>query len=128
MRKIKFRAWDANYKKMFYAGDNSTFADTTGRLLDSFPDEHLMQFIGLKDKNGKEIYEGDVVHIGFKKDFETGTVLFQNGSYLVDCNHPGKTVLGRGSENYCEIIGNRYEHPELISTSSPSEPSASDTK
>ncbi|UED77968.1 YopX family protein [Brevibacillus sp. DP1.3A] len=77
----------------------------------------LLQYTGLRDKNGKEIYEGDVIHV---PDHDwNGYVMFTG-----DCQYAlkGKTVLGNDGYllftqiylNKCEVIGNIYENPELL--------------
>lgn len=97
-REIKFRFWNPNIKTLTEAG-------TLQRMLKfeaEFPDRWdgnivFMQFTGLFDKNGKEIYEGDITLLG---DI-TRVVEFKDGSFI-------------GWHNECEIIGNIYENPNLI--------------
>lgn len=114
MREIKFRAWDKVNKKMLHEGDreldryalsfdfqiveasdtNLVMADdTTARL-------NLMQYTGLKDKNGKEIYEGDIVSSDGKK-YE---VRWLDSSARFN-------LYADGSE---EVIGNIYENPDIL--------------
>ena len=129
MREIKFRAWDTARKEMltmdyptYSAGpdadpmicdlqwffeclesEGSMFDDENGRYL-------LMQFTGLKDKNGKEIYEGDVLRSS--DGTVKGQVLFVAGGFEVS----SITTPGYFSDFYYmdEVIGNIYENPELI--------------
>ena len=68
----------------------------------------LMQFTGLLDKNGKDIYEGDI--LSFNSRPPVGSVSFHSGSYWV-----ADAVLGRASVQG-EVIGNIYENPELLKT------------
>ncbi|EJL29971.1 YopX family protein [Brevibacillus sp. BC25] len=131
-RVVKFRAWDPDREKMMHPmvlnwwQDEGTLAfrsefidkeephECTSKYLDEV---NLLQYTGLRDKNGKEIYEGDIVHV---PDHDwNGYVMFTG-----DCQYAlkGKTVLGNDGYllftqiyiNKCEVIGNIYENPELL--------------
>lgn len=112
MREIKFRAWDG--KRML---DNPTFEffnhGRDGRavmMADENENVEIMQYTGLKDKNGKEIYEGDVVE--GQKDFYPRSVIgFEDGSFVIK-----QTPLAKWKVSHFElkVIGNIYESPELI--------------
>lgn len=73
---------------------------------------HLMQYTGLKDKNGKEIYEGDVVkaeeYVGFKN--LTAEVIYNRGRFSLNTGTIPEDLI----PELCEIIGNIYENPELL--------------
>ena len=119
-REIKFRAWDKGKKRMTYSDDEGV---SVGGLLtgyEDYPEEvTLMQYTGLKDKNGKEIYEGDIV--AFWKEYPL-VVSFNDDNYggvwgwnllqadgTAECYYYGLSP----NENY-EVIGNIYENPELV--------------
>ena len=92
MRPIKFRAWDKINKKMFRLSHNPISELSKA----SIP---IMQFTGLKDKNGKEIYEGDIMK---NYDYHFFVVEWNKKNARWD------NCFGR------EVIGNIYENPELI--------------
>ena len=98
----------------------------TGDYVDSYEIDGntLGEFTGLKDKNGKEIYEGDIVLVGETyvgdyryEDFE-GVVEFDEGQYFVDCKYSkdmgceldNATIRNQG----LEVIGNIYQNPDLL--------------
>lgn len=100
MREIKFRAWDRKTKTMFGGVNNISPRE----------DYELMQFTGLKDKNGKEIYEGDVLRFLDKQIYEK--VLFKNGMFVREWAEQ-ENPLYLGLDHF-EIIGNIWENPELL--------------
>ena len=148
MREIKFRAWHKGQKKMFTA----LYLDFNGHVgiwnyeeteidFDFFPFLVLMQYTGLKDKNGVEIYEGDILLV---EDEYTDRILddgsgprepwnhlapvgFQDGSFGITISEPGDGYSRKGfwpferilndigdTPEEMEIIGNIYENKELL--------------
>jgi len=141
-REIKFRAWDKTIKQMLF-GSTSMVIRFSGQVTDgsSTPDVALMQYTGLKDKNGVDIYEGDFLLI---PDSETEPILDDGSGPTYDINHvlpvefadgsfgvrvenggndfkPGWNPFGvviryNGMEPHeFEVVGNVYENPELLS-------------
>ena len=129
MREIKFRAWDKKEKKIvpvravYFKDDRDKFKGSVIVSLEENHDNHdninnfeLMQFTGLKDKNGKEIYEGDIV--ANKRDWGIviGQVMFYEGSFdIFDKEECYFNSLDQENRNgRIEVIGNVYENPELL--------------
>lgn len=129
MREIKFRAWDKNTDTLVNVKtldiDNNgvgCVVDFDGINLDRSECE-LMQYTGLKDKNGVEIYEGDVVKITdckYGNKFR-GEISFKNGSYVVESNI---ATHYRFIDYHIEVIGNIYENPELLETNMTDSPAS----
>ena len=123
MREIKFRAWDrfkqrwSNYKindGTVYFMDKNTGV-WYGSYNKRYKDFNLMQCTGLKDKNNKEIYEGDILlDRNNKKPYK---VIFKNGSFRAEFEGDFEEysfdlidVVAQG----CEVVGNIYENAELL--------------
>lgn len=116
MREIKFRAWDRFNKQMRTDMRSNKFKHLFNLAIEygsDFLDGHLMQYTGLKDKNGAEIYEGDIVKA---KGEYPAIIEFSFGSFCI--NHIGfagkwTSIRDVATDRY-EVIGNIYENPELL--------------
>lgn len=146
MRKIKFRAWEKSVRGLDAGGmmwqSDETFKDYVvgfdgsvyekfkdsfaGKSFDNYRDVSdkfiLMQYTGLKDKNGREIYEGDVVQVNKTKGDpfagNKGVVEFnpEIGCFEVRATPTAASVLYAYESilKDCKVIGNIYEDPELL--------------
>ncbi len=125
MREIKFRAWDKEEKKLSYVSeiywssseiciwreknDDYELLPWDDRLI-------LMQYTGIKDKNGKEIFEGDIVRFGNHTNI-IAPVVYEGSMFLPDDKYTkGKMTssLGFYAESELEVLGNIYENPDLL--------------
>ena len=105
MREIKYRVWDRELKKMIQVTNVDLEAGSDYFTSDRYV---VMQYIGSKDKNGKEIYEGDIVTNEYNNNLEV--------KYDIDCAcfEPfGNDRYSKVAKNV-EVIGNIYENPNLI--------------
>lgn len=120
MREIKFRAWDSNANEMYQdVGTLPMSADHYSRIAgDGLAYRHdnpkieLMQYTGLKDRNGVEIYEGDFgTGIDRNGNPFSGVVFWKDGGFRIK-THDSKH--GEPLFFFKEVIGNIYENPELL--------------
>lgn len=118
MREIKFRAWDKINKEMFNVEsinfqERRVYRDVVSYR--DFNDIELIQYTGLKDKNEKEIYEGDILSNGNNE--KPYKVIFENGSYRAefegDFDEYSFDLIDIVAQG-CEVVGNIYENPELM--------------
>ncbi|WP_429726201.1 YopX family protein [Bacillus paralicheniformis] len=132
MREIKFQAWDLDAEQMYnWESVKQLFHEHL-----EHPRVKVRQYTGLKDKNGREIYEGDVIHCvhwffdgNEIEEHFTASVGFRDGSFTLEninsryysdytAEENGKGICWIGDINYCEedyeVIGDVYRNPELL--------------
>jgi uncharacterized phage protein (TIGR01671 family) len=130
MREIKFRAfWNKKMHQVesVLSGGRCALLTTgqTHRNVCVDNNMALMQYTGLKDKNGKEIYEGDICKIvvdDTTDDYSISTVKFHDGAFTVDADFGEYDTSAIGwaitdCENgggYIQVLGNIHENPELM--------------
>lgn len=131
MRDIKFRAWDGKtITKEFTLYSDGSVASRIGAFLTKKP-LVIMQFTGLHDKNGKEIFESDIVRykaggscvskmMGGSGKFEQNYWI-KVVEFFIQWNGPHLHPFQLSSTNHnvfspkeCEVLGNIYENPDLI--------------
>jgi len=120
MREIKFRAWNPMGRVMTGGLHINTLLLTCDLQDEVYKTIIWLQYTGLKDRNGKEIYEGDVVDILLRfsdcESFEMAVIEFKSGAFWFDAKRVGYVDCNwhHYNESDREVIGNIYSNPELL--------------
>jgi len=114
MRDIRFRAWDMEDKRMVLWDE---IADDWGTCI-FFNESWLipMQFTGLHDKNGKEIWEGDILSF---VPIDSKKFNHPYRPFIVEWREKGARFTEWSPRDTVEVIGNIYEHPGLLQGDTP---------
>lgn len=129
---MKFRAWDKKHSEMikvvsinfdenFIRGLTEVESDSDLDIESSynFEDVELMQSTGLKDKNGVEIFEGNIVRIKSSDGVDyKAVIIFKDGGFCavdgIEDNYSTRRYQLHKGDFELEVIGNKYEHPHLL--------------
>ena len=129
MRDLKFRLIDTKSAvridpKEFFITDSEVFiyySDFDNSEKADMRHHVILQFTGLKDCNGDEIYEGDILSTDLSRPYLI--VEFRNGAFMYQCHDSGRNYYDfmepvnerlKTNTKYHEVIGNIYENPELL--------------
>lgn len=109
MRELKFRAWNTTAKRMIYDIQQEPADSTQYSFADYLEDKNnnvVMQFIGLLDKYGKEVYKDDILCV---EASATGTVIDGRGGYLIAFADGHRLSFEDVASEYIEVVGNINE-------------------
>jgi uncharacterized phage protein (TIGR01671 family) len=131
MREIRFKVWCIDGNCWIDLYDINRYSDTNfegeslhslGCTIYNYPTNEfiLVQYTGLKDKNGKEIYEGDIIKITTKDDVIYSTIYFKSGGFIFTDPQGSRHLIGwyldwlSPESGYVEVVGNKFENPDML--------------
>ena len=120
MREIKFRAYHKERKEIFeiasidFKEKKAALSNGVIKLLNvDFKQFELLQYTGAKDKNDKEIYEGDIVILNDTEEENRCVVKYKYGSYIL-IDGDLREDLSNVEAKFLEVVGNVYENKNLL--------------
>lgn len=116
MRELKFRVWEEREKEYdtfsyYLTADGVLYRNVYGQFIPTDSGYIIEQYTGLKDINGNEIYEGDILEDGEGEPFEYYAVKFENGKFIGSTQGVDEDIFELTD---LEVIGNIHENPELL--------------
>lgn len=122
MREIKFRAWFKDTQEMksiamnnLYMGNKSSWMHLSPQPMSDYRLVEIMQYTGLKDNNGREIYEGDIVKRVYNSGSSfVGEVIFEEATYFMRNDEQYAFLANQYDSETLEVIGNIHENPHLL--------------
>ena len=117
--RFRFRAWDNREEKYIYNAQDQydDEVECFGNMFDTYGDRYAVeQCTGLKDKNGKLIYEGDIIKCSYGSEYYVGCVVWDSEEiqFSMEVNEELYSFSQHSESHKIEIIGNIHENPEMI--------------